>query len=433
MAEGLVAEVASACSGGAVLTGWAIHLQAGPLLTGLVMALPQMAQLLQLPAAWTTSHFGSRRVAIVLVAAQRQVGLPLMALPFLPISVDTQRSVLVTVALLAAVLGVLGNNAWVSWMGDLIPSRLRGRYFGRRTALCTMGGALASAGAGVLLDRAHGHGWGGQGLALLQVLTCASGVLSTVLMARQHAGRSGCSTGESVWRRALQPVRDPSVRGFLTYLVAWNVAVGVASSYFSLFMLHDLGMGFTWVALQGAGVAVVRMVAAPAWGGVIDRVGPRPVLVACSFGIGVIPFIWLLPTPDCLWPLAIDCVLTGILWSGHSLAAFNLPLAVTPIDGRPFYLAIFATAAGAALTLATTAGGLLARALPAEVSLGGHEMGNLQVLFALSGVLRLGASLVALRIQHASGRDVLTVVRAARAVLPGAVRQIRHSVARRAA
>jgi MFS family permease len=424
MAEGLVAEIVGACTGGAVLTGWAIHLESGPLLTGLVMALPQLAQVLQIPAAWTTSRFGSRRVAIWLVAAQRQIGLPLCALPFLNLSIHVQQTVLVTVALLAALLGVLGNNAWVSWMADLVPAGIRGRYFGRRSAGCTLGGALASAAAGLVLDRAHGHGWGGHGLALLQALACASGALSTLLMSRQHAGLTSAPSHESVWRRALQPLCDRSVRGFLAYILTWNAAIGIAGSYFSLFMLRGLGMGFTLVALQGAGVALVRMLAAPAWGSVIDRVGPRPVMVACSFGISAIPFIWLLPTPGCVWPLGIDCILTGLLWSGHALAAFNLPLTVAPADGRPFYLAVFATAAGATFALATTAGGLLARALPSHIDVCGHTIANLQVLFALSGVLRLAASLVALRIQHASGRDVITVVRAARAILPQAVRNI---------
>src|SRR5262245_13699951 len=60
-AEGLVTEVIGACAGGAVLTGWAIHLHASALVTGLVVALPHMAQLLQLPAAWCTARLGHRR------------------------------------------------------------------------------------------------------------------------------------------------------------------------------------------------------------------------------------------------------------------------------------------------------------------------------------------------------------------------------------
>lgn len=421
MAEGLVAEMIGACSGGAVLTGWALYLGAGPLLTGVVMVLPQVAQLFQIPAAWTTSRLGSRRAAILLVSLQRQVTLPLIVLPFLHVPKAASQAVLFSVTTLAAVLGVLGNNAWVSWMGDLVPARIRGRYFGRRTALCTAGGAFASAAAGLLLDRAHRLDLAGEGLALLQGFACAAGAVSTLLMARQHQGRaSGGTSGQHGFhlRQAFGPLRDRSVRGFLAYLVAWNFAIGLAGGFFNLFMLRDLRMGYTLVALQGVGVAVVRMLAAPAWGSLVDRVGARPVMVACSFGISAIPFIWLFPTPDCLWPLAIDSLLTGILWSGHNLAAFNLPLAVAPRSSRPYYLAVFATLGGVASMLAVMAAGLLEPALPEHLTAGGLPLARLQQLFALSGILRLCASCLAMRIQHASRRDIVLVTRAVLSVLP---------------
>lgn len=414
-----MAEIFAACSAGAVLTGWAIYLGADPFLIGLVTALPQMAQVFQLPAAWTTSRLGSRRAAIVLVAIQRQVALPLVALPWLPVPASAGRALLFAVTALAAILGVLGNNAWVSWMGDLVPQRIRGRYFGRRTALCTAGGALTAAGAGLLLDGAHRWALAGEGLALLQVLACASGAVAAMLMARQHPGRGAPALQHFGLAQILEPIRDRSVRGFFGYLLAWNLAIGIAGNFFSLFMLRDLRMGFTLVAIQGMGTAVVRMAIAPTWGRFIDRLGARPVLVACSFGISAIPLVWLVPTPTCLWPLALDALLTGILWSGHTLAAFNLPLAVTPAASRPFYLALFAAAGGLASALAAAVAGLLVPVLPAQVTVVGHPLTSLQQLFALSAVLRLLASLVALRMEHASPGDVLAVMRAARSTLPG--------------
>lgn len=76
----------------------------GLLLTGVVMALPQLAQLFQIPAAWTTSRLGARRAAIVLVALQRQVALPLAALPWLPLPASVSRAVLVVVRAARSVL-----------------------------------------------------------------------------------------------------------------------------------------------------------------------------------------------------------------------------------------------------------------------------------------------------------------------------------------
>jgi MFS family permease len=417
-AEGLVAELISACAGGAILTGWAIYLHASPLVTGLVLALSQLAQLFQLPAAWTTQLLGRRRACILLVGASRQVTLPLVALPFLPISDAGRQGVLLAVAGLSAVLNVLGNNAWVSWMSDLVPKTLRGRYFGRRTALCTLGGALAAAAVGLLLDRAKAEAMTGGALAVLQVIACVCGVAATALMMQQHDPNPEHTQVPFAWARLVAPWRDPSARSLCTYLIAWNGAVGLAGSFFALHMLRNLKMSFTVVALHGTAVALVRMVAAPVWGGLLDRLGARPVLLACSFGIGTIPFIWLLPREDYLWPLLLDCVVAGVLWCGHGLAAFNLPLAITPRAERPFYLAVFSTVSGLSFSAATIAGGFVAQALPDHFALFGREFCDLHVLFVLSGVLRFAAAFAGLRVQEPAAKSVRALWPALVATLP---------------
>src|SRR5688500_558426 len=121
VAEGMVAEVFTACAGATVLTAWALALKLGPFLVGVMTALPFFAQFIQFPAAWLTSTFGHRRVALVAVCLSRQVMLPLCVLPWLPLSLVGQQRLLVGVAAVSAVLGVIGNNAWVAWMGELVP------------------------------------------------------------------------------------------------------------------------------------------------------------------------------------------------------------------------------------------------------------------------------------------------------------------------
>ena len=57
-------------------------------------------------------------------------------------------------------------------------------------------------------------------------------------------------------------------------------------------MLGYLGLSFPVVASTVA-VAVVRVATAPLWGHAVDRLGARPVLVLCSFGIAAVPALWL--------------------------------------------------------------------------------------------------------------------------------------------
>jgi hypothetical protein len=51
--------------------------------------------------------------------------------------------------------GHVANPAWVSWMADLVPIRIRGRYFSRRKQVGMFVGAIVTIGVGVLLDKAE--------------------------------------------------------------------------------------------------------------------------------------------------------------------------------------------------------------------------------------------------------------------------------------
>lgn len=386
-AEGMLAEIVAACAGASVMTGWAIHLGASPVVTGLLVAVPHVAQLFHLPAGWTTARFGHRRACLMLVGASRQVTLPLVALPFLPISDATRLTLLISLVALAGVLAVLGNNAWATWMAELVPSRIRGRYFGRRTALCTAGSAAACAAAGALLDWATRHGVAGEALAGLQLTASAVGAATVALMARQHDPRPQIEPAPLRPRLFLKPLRDHRLRPVLLYQLAWNGAVGLAGSFLALHMLTNLKMGFTLVALHGAATAAVKMLTASRWGHLIDRWGPRRVLVITSFALAAILPIWLLPTETRLWPLAVDALLAGTFWCGQSLASFALPLAVTPRSGRPYYLGAYTAASGLGFTAGAALGGTLAAAF--------HD---LRLLFVLSALLRFGSAFLARRV-----------------------------------
>jgi MFS family permease len=396
--EGMFAEVFTACAGATVLTAWAIALELGPFLVGVMTSLPFFAQFVQFPAAWLTSTFGHRRVALTAVCLSRLVMLPLCLVPWLPLTLVGQQRLLVGIAAASAVLGVVGNNAWVAWMGELVPRTLRGRFFGRRTALCTIAGTLASLAAGVFLDRTRQGEGVGAALPVLAALACVVGVITTLLMARQHDPAPGSAPFRLDLQAATVPLRDPRARRVLLYQVTWNAAVGLSGPYFALHMLQNLKMTFVIMALYSAAVATVRVLMAPVWGRIIDRVGAQPVMLACSLGLVVVPLIWLLPSAGTLWPLVFDVLIAGALWSGHGLAAFALPLAVAPRKGRPFYLAAFATAGGLAYAAASALGGGIASALPTHFTLGQHAWVNLQVLFVLSSVSRLCAVFFAARI-----------------------------------
>jgi len=403
--EGMLADIYASLTSGTILMAWGLHLGAGEVVLALLGVVPFIAQLAQLGAGALTAHFGGRATTLWGIGLARQLFWLLVPLPFLGLSHAVQLTVVVCVALAAAVLQVVGATAWSHWMGDVVPPRLRGRYFGRRSAAVLVAGAIGSLAASLLLDLSRRHHVEREALCALSLAAVTLGAVTTLMLRRQHdpavtrrpvALREGVSAA----------LGDPHVRRMLLFLLLWSGAIGVAVPFWGPFMKRDLQLSFTLLAAHQLGSSIVRLMAAPLWGRAVDRLGARPVLVFCSFATAAIPLIWLLPTPDRLWPVAVDAVIAGFFWSGHGIATFQLPLALSDRHLRPYVLGLAGMATGGMVAVAGLLGGLLAESLPARPLLFGREWYPLQLLFILTSAARFGSALIALRVTEPGSAPV---------------------------
>jgi hypothetical protein len=412
VAEGASAEVFAACASGAVIIGWALYFGASAAVIGFLGALPLGAQVVSLPAAWFTSARSRKAVTLWAVGSSRLTFLPLLALPSLDMDASTKLHLFLAIVAISTIFSVVGNSAWVAWMGDLVPDRIRGRFVGRRTIFISIAGTLTSLGAAVLLDRLAPIGWTGAALCALTLVACLAGVASVVLMRRQHDPPVPVEPGLSAGQALRIALGDLRARPFLGYLFAWNAAVGISASFYAYHMLTNLHTGFLVVAAHGVGVAAVRIASARLWGHAVDRIGAGPVLVFCSFGIAGAPLTWFFITPDRLWPIGFDAVFAGFLWAGHGIAAFDLTIGLAPRVSRPFYLGAFATASGLGFGAASMLAGQLAALFPAHFQLAGEVWTNLHVLFLISAVGRLASAALSLRLHDPGAHgDVRELIR----------------------
>lgn len=405
LAEGVVAEIIAALCGGGAVTAWALHLDAGPTLIGVLFALSYFSQALQFPAAWITSRFGRRKVAIWGHATSRILLLGLVPLPFLPLPTVAKQAWLLTLLSASAVLVMVGHNAWLTWVTDLVPARIRGRFFGKRTAWATFVGTSFTLLTGHWFDRARADGDFGGTLSLFAALGFTAGLVTTWLMTKQH--EPGNEPDERMHLRDLRApfVHEPT-RRLLVYQALWNAAVGLTISVSAVYMLTELRVGFVGVGLYNATLALARIVSAPLWGRAIDRLGSRPILILCAAGAAVSSLLWVTIEPGQVGLLAIEAPLTGLLLAGHEIALFAIPMAVVPQKNRPVHLAAFAMVGGIAFGLASTAGG----AASAMLASAAFPLGP-RLLFVISSVGRLGAAFLGASLLEPHAKALVPVLR----------------------
>ena len=402
--EGGAAEVFAACATGGVVTGWALYLGARPATIGFLGALPLAAQMVNVGAAWITDVLGPKRHTVIAMATSRALLFVLVALPFTPLAPSLKLALFIALIALSTVAGVVGNTAWLAWMSDLVPPALRGRFFGRRTVSLSLAGTAATLGAGLLLDAMTRRGHPGLGLATLTAAGGTAGLIGVALLLRQHATAHVATTAGNRWRGLRVALTEPLIRPYLRYQLAWNAAVGLSASFFSYHLLHNLETGFTILSAHGVTVAFVRILSGTLWGRTVDRVGGQPVVAFCSIAISAVQLVWMIVTPDRLWPIALEAIASGFLWAGHGIGSTELSIGLSPRATRAFRLAAISAAAGRGFAAASPIAGQAADWIPDRFTLLGLSWTSMHPLFLLSAVARAITATLALRIRDPGAR-----------------------------
>jgi MFS family permease len=374
---------------GAVLTGYMLHLGAGPHALAAVASVPLLAQMLNPFLAWWASQV-RHRIAFIMTVTSLGRGVWLVAalLPLLGLPAHLLPLALVAVVALSSLLQTGAGPPWVALMADVVPAEVRGRYFGLRNGAVGVVGMLATVGAGLYLDRAPAPA-GFQMVLVAAVMFAAVGVHLYGLHYDPHPP----PVRLSLWDALRTPWRDANFRRFVAFSMYWNAAVMLAAPFVIPYFFTHLRMTFTQVALWSAIASLCALFTAPLWGRVADQTGHKAVLTITTFLVGaVLPLCWMLARPGHLFFIWVSGVMDALAWGGVNTAMFNLTLASAPARHRMSYLAMLGLATGAAGCAAgLLSGPLLEQALRVEGDVFGYRWTGYHWIFLLAGLLRTQA------------------------------------------
>lgn len=396
---------------GVFFTGFALMLGANDFQLGLLGAIPVLAQVFQILGAYLIERTGLRKGIVAWFSViSRTIWLPIALIPFFVHS----RAVLMFM-ILYAVSSVVMNVAapgWVTWMAAIIPASIRGRYFGARNRLngfVSISGNLA-AGFAIDLFRHHGHEAGGY--LVLQLIAVFAGLMAFWLIRKQPDPGAPAEAVPAIAKYLLQPLRDSNYRRIFAFHLYWVFACGIASPFFNAHLLKHMQWNFRSIALLGVIAAVIIMVVQTYWGRLIDRYGHRPVLMVTVIGILHLPFYYAFCPWAVRWPIYVNTVLTGVFWGGFGLASFNLVIDMLPSKNRTMYVAVLSAMSGVTSFIANVLSGWLAEAMEGlHWQIGSLTIVNYQVLFVMTGILRIPALLFLRRIREPDAVTMRVLVR----------------------
>ena len=384
---------------GAALTRFAKLLGLPVFWFGVLAAMPYAGALMQFPSSYVIARYGHRKRVLLTAGVVSRLTWVLIALIPWALPGAWWWPMLLVLRACSSLSGHAMSPAVMTWFGDLVPRRIRGRYFSRRNQLGRLVAVITTLVAGAVLD--HYQGQGAEVLRrTVSALLALGGVLGIVdflwlVPVPDVAHRP--NRRQRLWPLFREPLRDRNFRHFVGYTATVTLGLGFIGQFVWLYLFDVLHLNHTAANVMLIAVPlVVGYFAVRAWGRLQDRLGCKPTLVMA--GLVVVPgaMWWIFVGPEHWW-LGYAGVLTSIVgWAGVELANFNILLGMgASRKGRrqgSAFLAVNGVVVSAAGVASGVLGGAVARVLEGwEGSFLGQRLTYHGVLFLISGALRLAA------------------------------------------
>lgn len=326
---------------GAPIAGFANALGFGDLLYAFLLALPVMGGAIQIFASLILERSAKRKPIFLASGLLNRIPWFFIALlPFLLKGRGNLLSSIMSLLVFASVGGAFLAVSFMSWVADLVPLELRGRFFGHRSLLATVASLVSGLFIGRFLDKVPGM----VGFSFVIALASILGVVDILCFLRVQdppMRREEKFYGSlfALFRRVFV---HPQFSRFLFFAIFWYFAFNVASPFFNLYMIRELHMGFFEIALYVQGVSnFATLFSIRLFGRLTDRFGNLPVALLATTVASSLPIFWCF-TRESNWPfiVLIIQVLAGIFWPAIDLAINNLALSLSPDLFRSFYIAV---------------------------------------------------------------------------------------------
>lgn len=383
--------------GSAVFNGFMIKLGAGDLVYSIVLALPVLGGMSQIFGSYLVETTGKRRFIFLSNGiVHRALWIPVALIPLFLHSAPHDAviwsiSILITVSSVAASVSTIAFN---SWMGDLVPSDIIGRFFGKRSLVSTASATASALLIGFIVDKVNNL----TGFAIVFAGGALFGLVDIcTFFFIKHPPLPQPKNKPSLMSIIKEPFKDKNYMAFVMFATVYAFGVNIIVPFFNTYMLQNLRMNYFTINLACtvmSGITTILVVRQ--WGVCADRYGNRPVLLLTALCITFVPVPWLFTTPSNYSMIFFANILSGLTWSGYNLAIFNESIWLAPEHNRSAYSAwytFFTSAVGTAL--AYVCGGFFMQYTTpyftrAHIMLfTGSTLNSFFVLLTISVVLRL--------------------------------------------
>ena len=367
-------------TGSSYISPFAIALGASNTQIGFLSSIPGLfSPLSQLITVRLLPKFHSRKkVVLTVVLLQALTWLPILLLPF--IIKSNQVNLLIILFTLLSAFGSFGGPVWASWMGDLIKSEERGKYFGNRNSIAGLTAVIFSFLAANLLDVLSAKLF----IAFTIMFSVAMlGRLTALYFLNKQYEPQFSFNPEYYFSFTdfLKKLPHTNFGRFTIYYALIVFTTNIASPFFAVYMLKNLHFSYLEYMIVTITATLASLIGMRFWGKISDLYGNVKTLYILGFFVSIVPLLWIVEQ-KIMFLLFVQLV-SGFAWGGFNLSASNFIYDVVSREKRALAIAYYNVLNGVAVFLGASLGGLL---LKFDII---TFMEPILFIFLISGLLRL--------------------------------------------
>ena len=363
--DGLATQAMITLTGGVFLVSFALMLGASNTIIGLLVALPPLSQLIQIPAVYLVEKLRVRKAICVYASAiSRSFWLIVILTPLL--KKEFAIALLIIALLSHTIFSAISNCSWNSWLHDLLPKRKLGDFFSRRMSYSMILAMSLSMSAGFFIDYVKSNmPW----LALYSysivfLIGYIAGMIGIYFISNIPEPKM-CSTKTDFKSLLREPFKDKNFKNLLAFSGSWAFAVNLASPFFAVYMLKMLGLSLSFVVVFVILSQITSLIFLRVWGKIADSYSNKSVLSVSSPLFLICILAWTFTTMPEKHILSIPLliiihILMGISLAGVNLASRNIALKLSPKAKATSYLAAHSIINSISAGIAPIIGGNLA-------------------------------------------------------------------------
>jgi Na+/melibiose symporter-like transporter len=389
--EGCFAVGVFSLTSGAFLAGLANYMGASDEFNGIIGAIPVFAGVVQIFSGLVFERLESRKLLVSILCLSFRTLLGLMYfIPFIFKGTNTRLVMLAGTYGIAYLFASFITPPANNWLVSLTPDNIRGKYLAKKDAYSLGFLTIITLIVGKVLDIFRKVNNEKIGFVFMGFIVMAMAVSNFYFLSSIREPKVEVSgTNLKLKDIFLKPLSDKKFRLVMVLFVLWNIGLQIAGPFFAVYMVTNLKLSYSYIMLMGVLSNIVRIFIVPRWGKLADN---KSWITCTKYSIGLLAIAhttWMLVNHSTAWLLVpILHVASGIAWGGINMALFNIQFLYSPKEGRTVYLGVNAAVGGLLGFLSTLLGsaviGLLQRK---SFSLGDLSIGNMQIIFAVSGVL----------------------------------------------